>query len=285
MATQTATTGQLESAQAIVIAETLFTMEHSTPCKNLFTKYTLGKGEKQITVPKVGQMTAKDLVDGTDITDSEAIGMTTTDLTTAEVGLKVILTDKLVRQEKPEMFRVVGRQMGDAVGRKVDTDCIALFDGLSNAAGASGAGLNLRSFLAAVSWMKTQKAPRPWACVHHPYAIYKLAQTVTTTAGTYPFPRGFSEDLLRDFWNLTIDHVGVFDDGNITAGVASKGAIFSKDCFCYIESLAPNVERDRDASLRATEVVMVTDYGVFELDDNYGVEMQYSSAAPSTSST
>jgi len=30
---------------------------------------------------------------------------------------------------------------------------------------------------------------------------------------------------------------------------------------------------------------MVGDYGCFELDDDYGVEMQYTSAAPSTSST
>ncbi len=96
MAIQTVTTGQLEDAQAIVIAETLFTMEHNAPTKNLFTRYTLGSGEKQITVPKVGQMTAANLVDGVDITDSQDIGMTTTDLTTGEVGLKVILTDKLV---------------------------------------------------------------------------------------------------------------------------------------------------------------------------------------------
>ena len=282
MAIQTVTTGQLEDAQAIVIGECLFTMEHNSPTKNTFTKYTLGSGEKQITVPKVGQMTARSLVDGEDITTSEAIGMTTTDLTTAEVGLKVILTDKLVRQEKPDMFRTVGRQMGEGVDRKVDTDCLALFDGLSNTAGASGAGLNLRSFLAVIAMLKTQKAPRPWACVHHPNAIYKLARTVTTTAGTYPFPRGFSEDLLKDFWNLTIDHVGVFDDGNITSAVTSKGAMYSKDCFCYIESQAPYVERERDASLRATEVVMVTDYGVFELDDSRGAGLTYDISALGT---
>ncbi len=175
--------------------------------------------------------------------------------------------------------------MGDGVARKIDTDCLALFDGLSNAYGASGAGLNLRSFLAVVAILKNLKAPRPWACVHHPYAIYKLAKNITTTAGTYPFPRGFSEDLLKDYWNMTIDHVGVFDDGNITPSASAKGAMFSKDAFAYIQALAPTVERERDASLRATEVVMVTDYGVFELDDNYGIEMQYSAAVPSTTTT
>ena len=286
MSIQTVTTGQLEDAQAIIIGELLFTMEHMAPCRNLVTKYTLGSGEKQLTVPKVGQMTASNLTDGLDITSSESIGMTSIDLTPNEVGLKVILTDKLVRQEKPEMFRTVGRQMADAMSRKADEDIIALFDGFSNTAGASGAGLNYRSFMACVAKLKTQKAPRPFSCVHHPNAIYALARDtgrVGTSGAT--IPEGFSAELLRDFFSFTLDRVPIFEDGNIVAGVASKGAIFSKSALCFIESLAPNVERERDASLRATEIVIVSDYGSFELDDAYGVEMQYTSAAPSTSST
>jgi hypothetical protein len=284
MPIQTASTAQLDEAQAIVIGECLYTMEHDAPCKNLVTHFRLGKGEKQLTVPKVGQMTASNLTDGVDITDSEDIGMTTTDLTCSEVGLKVILTDKLVRQEKPDMFRVVGKQMGDAMARKVDEDIIALFDGFSTAKGASGAGLNFRSFAALVSILKAAPAPRPYAFVHHPHAIYNLMRD-TAKVGSYPIPHGYSEDLLKDFWAMTFDGVGVFSDGNITSGTTSKGAMFSKEALCFIESLSPNVERERDASLRATEIVMVSDYGCFELDDGYGVEAQYSSSAPSTTST
>lgn len=284
MALQTATTGQLAKAQEVIVAETLFTMEHNTPAKQTFTPFTLGSGEKRIDVPKVGQMTAVGLVDGQDITSSEDIGMTATELTTNEVGLKVILTDKLVRQEKPELFRVVGRQMGDAYARKVDGDCIALYDGLSNVAGASAALLNFRSFAAVIARLKTLKAPRPYACVLHPYVIYALARDVAKV-GSQPIPHGYSEDLLREFWAFTIDHVGIFDDGNIADGAGSKGAMYSKATFAFVQSDAVSVEQERDASLRATELVMVGDYGAFELDDGYGVEMQYSAAVPSTTST
>ena len=37
-----------------------------------------------------------------------------------------------------------------------------------------------------------------------------------------------------------------------------------------LNSVETNTERQRDASLRATEVVMTSDYGVFELDDTRG---------------
>ena len=43
----------------------------------------------------------------------------------------------------------------------------------------------------------------------------------------------------------------------------------------YITSAGQNVERQRDASLRATEMVMTEDYGMFELDDSKGVRVQF----------
>ena len=43
-----------------------------------------------------------------------------------------------------------------------------------------------------------------------------------------------------------------------------------------------NQERERDASLRATELVVTADYGAFEIDDSRGASMTYTSADPST---
>ena len=96
MPIQTATTGQLADAQRISIAAIRYTTEHSTPAINLVEKFTLKQGEKQITVPKVGQATAANLVDGVDLVDTQDIGMSSVTLTSSEVGLKFILTDKLV---------------------------------------------------------------------------------------------------------------------------------------------------------------------------------------------
>ena len=90
---QTATTGNLANAQRIILAAARYTEEHNAPAINLIEQFTLPKGAKQVTVPKVGQMSMTDLVDGQDIVDEEEIGMTTVDLTAAEVGAKVILTD------------------------------------------------------------------------------------------------------------------------------------------------------------------------------------------------
>ena len=48
-----------------------------------------------------------------------------------------------------------------------------------------------------------------------------------------------------------------------------------------LESVKEKTERQRDASMRATEVVITSDYGVFELDDTRGAGMMYTAATPS----
>ncbi len=98
---------------------------------NLIEQFTLPKGAKQVTVPKVGQMSMQDLTDGVDIVDEEDIGMTTVDLTASEVGAKIILTDKLVRQSAENVFSMIGRQLGDGMARKKDVDVLALYSGFS----------------------------------------------------------------------------------------------------------------------------------------------------------
>ena len=50
-----------------------------------------------------------------------------------------------------------------------------------------------------------------------------------------------------------------------------------------VKSVDTRTERQRDASLRATEVVITADYGVFELDDSKGVALTLDAGTPATS--
>ena len=59
--------------------------------------------------------------------------------------------------------------------------------------------------------------------------------------------------------------------------------IANKAALVTLVSMKMNTENERDASRRATEINVVSDYGVFELDDTLGAGMVYDAAAPSTS--
>lgn len=287
MALQTATTGQLENAQRVVITKARFTMEHNQPCVELVEHLNLGKGEKSLTVPKVAQMEADDLTDGVDIVDSEDIGMTTQDLITGEVGLKVYITDKLARQENEDVFNIVGRQMGDAMGRKKNKDVIALFTALHGAVDLGGDGkyLTMQNLHACITRAKSGKYPDPVYVVHHPNAIGYAGSQAATAFATYPFPEGLSRELLAQFYRVTLNGVSCFETGDIEVvglSTSGRGAIFSKNAMCVLDQKGFGVERERDASLRATEIVVVADYGCWELDDGYGAPMRYEIGDPAT---
>ena len=280
---QTSTTGNLENAQRIILSSARYTEEHNAPALALIEQFSLPSGAKTVTVPKVGQMSMSDLQDGIDIVDEEDIGMTTIDLTASEVGAKVILTDKLVRQSADNVFSIIGRQLGDGMARKKDKDVIALYVNLNGgtALGADGRNFNAANVHAIVSNAKANKFGSQLYIVHHPNAVATLSKEAATTAGNNAeITSGWSADLLSNFYSglRPINGVPIFEDGNIekTGSVDSGyGVIADKTALAALTSVETRTERQRDASLRATEIVMTADYGVFELDDSKGAPIQF----------
>ena len=285
---QTATTGNLASAQRIVIEQARYTAEHNAPMLALVEKFKLNKGEKQVDIPKVGQFTAQSVGDGVDITDEQDIGMTITTLTTSEVGLKIILTDKLVAQMQEDTMKIVGRQAGDAMARKKDNDLTALFGSLNGGTdlGSTGRDMEPGNYAVLVNFLRVANAPKPWQVVHHPGALTAFAaaglgydpSNFGTAARASSLPSSYQEGLLKDFYMFSLGGVPAFHDGNLTVDASSDavGAIFSRSALAYAESIEYRQEIERDASLRANELVWVSDYGVFELDDLYGASATFS---------
>ena len=115
----------------------------------------------------------------------------------------------------------------------------------------------------------------------------KIANTAVTASSTYPVPAGWSADLLGNFFSglRPINGVPIFEDGNISIDSSDDavGVIADRSALGVLKSVDMNKEQDRDISLRATEVVITADYGVFELDDSKGVALTLDAGTPATS--
>ena len=287
--TQTSTSGNLQNMSRIMLAAARYTEEHNAPMVGLVEKFNLGKGEFQLTIPKVGQMDAEDLVEGVDMVDSEDIDVSTVTATTAEVGLKVIITDTLVQQNNEDVFRIIGRQMGDAMARKKDTDIIALFSGFSTALGADDRSLLLSNASAIIANAKANKFGTDLFVVHHPNAIWKLASSIGNTLATYPLPDAFNNPAVSDYYTgVKIAGVPFFEDGNISkigSDDSGYGFIGDRTAMGHLAARERREERDRDISLRAFEVVVTEDYAVFEVDDSKGASARYEIGDPVTNNT
>jgi hypothetical protein len=288
---QAATTGNLENAQRIILASARYTEEHNAPALALIEKFTLPKGAKQVTVPKVGQMTMSDLVDGQDIVDEEEIGMTTVDLTASEVGAKIVVTDKLVKQSADNVMSMIGRQLGEGMARKKDGDVLALYTNLNEGTLLGGTGptyMKASNLQGIIAYAKANKFGSQLYILHHPNAIAYLSKEAATTASatSSEISNGWSADLLSSFWSglRPMNGVSIFEDGNITedSGGDGIGVIADKTAMAALTSVDTRTERERDASMRAWEIVMTADYGVFELDDSRGAGVKFDISALST---
>lgn len=274
---QTSTTGQLENASREMISQARFTEEHNMPAVSLIERFTLEQGSDTLVVPKVGQMTLADLVDGEEIVDEQEIGMTTVSITPAEVGGKIVLTDKLLRQNSQNIFGMVGRQFGDAMARKKDLDALALYSGLNGGTDVGAAGVSLTSvnYTSLIAIAKTSKFGSDIRFIQHPNAVLTLSRELSTVgSGTIrPIPTGFSAERLTDFFSgISISKTPVFEDGNITrdSNLDAQGAIFDKSAMGMLTSVAMNRERQRMAELRGWLLVITADYAMFEIDDSKG---------------
>ena len=289
MAVQTSTSGNLQKMTRILLAQARYTEEHNAPMIGLIEKFNLGSGEYKLEIPKVAQMDAEDLAEGQDMIDSEDIDVSTVTATTAEVGLKVIVTDTLLRQNNEDVYKIIGRQMGDAMARKKDNDIIALFPTLNGGTvlGADGAELTLAFASALIATAKADQFGTNIFAVHHPNAIWKLASGVGNTLATYPLPDAFNKPAVKDYWTgIKISGVPFFEDGNIAKiGTTDSGygVIADKTAMGHLSASGRSEERERDASLRAYEVVVTEDYAVFEVDDTRGAAIQYEMGNPTTS--
>ena len=201
---QISTTGQLENASQEMIESARYTAEHNAPLEALVTKFTLKKGQDTGVFPKVGQISMSSLAEGQDIIDEEDIGMTTVSATPAEVGCKVILTDKLLRQNDAVTFQMIGKQMGDGGKRVRETDIASLFSALNGGTehGGTGAAFSVANVSAVVGIAKSDKYGDDLAMVQHPNAVLRLAKDLSTVgSGTIrPLPEGYSARLLSMAW-------------------------------------------------------------------------------------
>lgn len=285
------TAADLAAGQIAMVAAARYTQEHVAVWTNLVTKMTLDAGEKSKYIPKFGTATAVDLTDGIDMANENLLTITGTTHSTDEAGCKVIITKKLRAQLKEDAYRAAGKVVGNAMGKKIDQDGLALFSGLDNGLANSTVVLVVGYIAAAVAQCmgQSEPVPGPFRCVLHPYQANGLLDQISALAATVmAFPDDLAIPLLKEYWRGRERLYGtdVFVDGNIQnpsgTTTAAFGAIFSPATFVYLVGWEPENWVEEDKSLRGWEIGIVADYGCVEEDGTYGRYLLFDNQAPTS---
>jgi hypothetical protein len=269
------TTTTLDDLFVNIVAQARFTAEEQSLMMGLVTMYNIGNDAgKTIQVPKYPAVSAAALTEGSDMS-STAVSTSSVSISVAEVGAQVVLTD-LAAMGAGNPAAELGTVLGNSIATKIDTDLIALFDGLSTSLGATTTELTAAYLFQAAATLRANKAPGRLVGVFHPYQTYALKANLTNT---FANPNGgdLQNEAMRSGYVGTIAGIDIYESANVSVDGSgdAKGAVFAPEAFAIAMKRDFNIETQRDASLRAWELNATAVYGVGELDDSYGVEMYF----------
>ena len=274
MANET-TSSTLSELYTEIVAEALFTASERSIMRPLVKNYAIAGGGKSVEVPIYAAVSAAAVNEATDLSNT-AINPTSVTITASENGIMTTLTD-LGRNASPRNVAAdIGRLFGEAIAKKIDTDLTALFDGFSTSVGAADAALTVAKMFEAVANLRNSAVPiADVSAVLHPMIAYDLKANLTNT-----FANSNANDLaneaLRNGFVGRVAGVPIFETSNISnTGTAGdyKNGVFHRDALGLAMMQDLKIETQRDASLRADEIVATAVYGVGELQDSYGIEL------------
>jgi len=278
MANET-TSSTISELYTEIVAEAQFVASEKSIMRNLVKNYAISGGGKAVEVPVYAQVSAAAVADATDLANT-AINPTSVTITASEVGVMTTLTD-LARNSAPRNVAAdIGKLFGEALARKQDADLTGLFDALTTEVGDGTAAISPAAIFNAMSTLRANSLPiNECAVVLHPKIAYDLKSGLTNTfAG---LDTETSNEALRAGFVGKLAGMNIFETSNMSnTGNAGdyKGAAFHKDALAIAMMQDVKIETQRDASLRADEIVATSVYGVGEIHDSYGVELHFDSS-------
>jgi len=276
-----------------IIEEARFTSQFKAIMRGLSWTIKKGKGTT-VNVPYFSEATANVLTEAVDMTSSETMIDTNVQITTYEVGLKIVLTDNVIEDDNEDLKRAAGRILGDAFEKKRDQDLLVqLDDATISLAGASttltmGHIAASRAVLGGNATTTGGPAPTPYACVIHPFQELDLVDVITPVvpaAGTTNVGGSALFDSIIQKYSIgRLFGIPIITDGNLViSGTDVKGGVFASGNgggLIYVSAREPNVEPERDASLRGWELNYVGRYGVGEYLAGWIVELYTDCTTP-----
>jgi hypothetical protein len=291
-------TSNLTNGQRIMITSAKEAFEPAAPDPDLIESERIPTGTKQWDISTYARLTdAQALTEGVDLSSVQQLATNTLQLTPAEHGILVTLSNRLIRRQgDSSVVTVAGRQIGSSLRRRQAKDVISLYDGFSKSVVGDGNAIDITHFRGAVAYLLTDNessfgpAPMPLHAALHIEQISDIVadltlgmpSSVSRTADSGASFSGLSEEMVQRWWRGSdrLYGVPIFHSGNITrdSGDDAKGAIFASGALYMVVANDADVTEENDNSLRAKEYGIFQEWAEGERADPHGVEV-YSDAA------
>lgn len=269
------TTTSLNDLIAPIVQEAMFVASETSIMPGLVKQFTVpANAGKVLQIPLYPVSTiASDAGENSDLANTE-ISTGVANITLTEAGIMTTLTDMARNHSVSNVVADLGKLFGEAIAKRHDRALTSLFSSFTSQIGAAGDELEVKDLFEAYATLKANAVPGPYFGVFNPKSIFNIKKTLTNTF-VNPNASAVVNQAMSEGYVGRIAGIDIFESSNVVeesaAGVVN--GIFSRDALGLAVAQNINIETQRDASLRAEEVVASTRYGVSVLHNSYGVKI------------
>lgn len=230
---------------------------------------------KSLVVPTWNSITAQIITDeGAATAKNTASDSVTIPLTEHVVYHRV--TDMLRDSAYSNVIAQLGDQSGRAIAESLDTQAFAKFSSLGGTATAiTVANFGKDDIMDRVADLRTNKLSGPFVAVLHPKVAAKLKKSLTAV-DSYTASGMTADNILQNYFITQFAGCQVIESPlvpyNSGTGVATC-AVFAPQALGHAMRGAIALETQRQASARATDIVLTAVAGAEVLNDAYGFIM------------
>lgn len=277
------TTTNLNSLYNLIFEDSMFVAQEAALMPNIVRVYDDNQTFAPRKVSKFSEATAEVVAEGIDFAGSSDFGKTLqATLTPSEVVAKFVLTDVMVKNAGPTARRDAALSLGNAMAQKIDTDLVGTFTSFTTDKGpGAGQTMTLAKAGVAMAVLRNNKTPAPLFAVLHPYQWHDIWVELGQPSANKAFLGETANKAMQDYFVSDMLGATWYVSANIDASNDAVGAVFNPEAIALDMRTAPYLEPERDASLRATELVLVAGYAVGIIRPEFGVKLTSDASEPS----
>jgi N4-gp56 family major capsid protein len=269
------TTTTLNDLIAPIVQEAMFVASETAIMPGLVKVFNVpANAGKVLQVPLYSTQTiASDAGENADLSNT-AVSTDVANITLTEAGIMTTLTDMARNHSMSNVVADLGKLFGEAIAKRHDRALTGLFSSFTASIGAAQDEIEVKDLFEAYATLKAAAVPGPYFGVFSPKAIYNVKKTLTNTF-VNPNPANVVNQAMSEGYIGRIAGIDIYESSNVVqlSDTSVVNGVFSRDALGIAIAQQLNVETQRDASLRAEEVVASTRYGVNILHNSYGVKI------------
>ena len=265
------------------VADAQYAMYESSVARNLVRTFTV-----PMNAGKVVQVPVWSSISAEVIADEAAATAKTTNTTSPTITLKehVVfnqITDMLRDSAYGDVMMDLANQSGLAIGESLDSMVFGEFENFSSDLGSTSTELTTTLILKAAATLRAAKVQGPYFAVVHPNAAYALKNALT---GTLPYSGATGISALSPVGGQiqvtgvvgSIGGVTVIESPLVAAvttggATAYRGGVFAGSAIGLAERGAIEMETQRQAAARATDLVLKAVAGAAVIRSTHGVAL------------